>query len=347
MVVGNKESEELVDEALEAGLRGKELNRRLLAFARRQSLKPEVIDINESLTGMTKLLRRSLGEHIQIELRCNADIWPVMVDPNQLETAILNLGINARDAMPQGGSLTLETRNVVIDDTTAMMDAELEPGEYVLLAVTDEGEGIAPEIINRVFDPFFTTKEVGQGTGLGLSMVNGFIKQSGGHVTIYSEVGHGTTVRLYLPRDKTNAKEAAKEVRKVEEPRGHGQTVLVVEDNDGMRRVAKKQLTELGYEVLEAENAAKALHVLKEARKKIDLVFSDVIMPGEIDGIGLADAVSREYPGLPVVLTSGFTARPSDEARWKDAGKISNELLMKPYRREELAWAINRNLEAA
>ena len=347
MVAGNKESEELVDEALEAGLRGKELNRRLLAFARRQSLKPEVIDINESLTGMTKLLRRSLGEHIQIELRCNADIWPVMVDPNQLETAILNLGINARDAMPQGGSLTLETRNVVIDDTTAMMDAELEPGEYVLLAVTDEGEGIAPEIINRVFDPFFTTKEVGQGTGLGLSMVNGFIKQSGGHVTIYSEVGHGTTVRLYLPRDKTNVKESVKEVRKTEEPRGHGETVLVVEDNDGMRRVAKKQLTELGYNVLEAENAANALHVLKEASKKIDLVFSDVIMPGELDGIGLADTVSREYPGLPVVLTSGFTARPSDEARWKDAGKISNELLMKPYRREELAWAINRNLEAA
>ncbi len=347
MVADNKESLELVDEALEAGLRGKELNRRLLAFARRQSLKPEVININESLTGMTKLLRRSLGEQIQIELRCNVDIWPVMVDPNQLETAILNLGINARDAMPQGGSLTLETRNVVIDDTTAMMDAELEPGEYVMLAVTDEGEGIAPEIINRVFDPFFTTKEVGQGTGLGLSMVNGFIKQSGGHVTIYSEVGHGTTVRLYLPRDKTNAKETVKEVRVTEEPRGQGQTVLVVEDNDGMRRVAKKQLTELGYQVLEAENADKALHVLKEASKKIDLVFSDVIMPGELDGIGLADAVSREYPGLPVVLTSGFTARPSDEARWKDAGKITNELLMKPYRREELAWAINRNLEAA
>jgi signal transduction histidine kinase len=346
MVAGNKDSEELVDEALEAGLRGKELNRRLLAFARRQSLKPEVIDINESLTGMTKLLRRSLGEQIQIELRCNADIWPVLVDPNQLETAILNLGINARDAMPHGGGLALETRNVTIDETAAMMDEELQPGDYVMLAVTDEGEGIPPEILTRVFDPFFTTKEVGKGTGLGLSMVNGFIKQSGGHVTIYSEVGHGTTVRLYLPRDKSTAKESTKVAGPAEEPRGQGQTVLVVEDNDGMRRVAKKQLTELGYRVLEAENAAGALAMLK-AGTKVDLVFSDVIMPGEIDGIGLADALSRDYPGLPVILTSGFTARPSDEARWKDAGKISTELLMKPYRREELAWAINRNLEAA
>jgi signal transduction histidine kinase/CheY-like chemotaxis protein len=346
MVAGNAESEELVDEALEAGLRGKELNRRLLAFARRQSLKPEVIDINETLTGTTKLLRRSLGERIQIELRCNADIWAVKVDPNQLETAILNLGINARDAMPQGGSLTLETRNVTIDETTASMDEELQAGDYVMLAVTDEGEGIAPEILNRVFDPFFTTKEVGQGTGLGLSMVNGFIKQSGGHVTIYSEVGHGTTVRLYLPRDASEVREAVKETRTMAEPRGNGQTVLVVEDNDGMRRVAKKQLTELGYRVIEAENAANALQVLKSA-KRIDLVFSDVVMPGEIDGIGLADALSREFPGLPVLLTSGFTARPSDEARWKAIGNISNELLMKPYRREELAWAINRNLEAA
>ena len=239
-----------------------------------------------------------------------------------------------------------ETRNVTIDETAAMMDEELQPGDYVMLAVTDEGEGIPPEILTRVFDPFFTTKEVGKGTGLGLSMVNGFIKQSGGHVTIYSEVGHGTTVRLYLPRDKSTAKESTKVAGPAEEPRGQGQTVLVVEDNDGMRRVAKKQLTELGYRVLEAENAAGALAMLKSGTK-VDLVFSDVIMPGEIDGIGLADALSRDYPGLPVILTSGFTARPSDEARWKDAGKISTELLMKPYRREELAWAINRNLEAA
>jgi signal transduction histidine kinase/ActR/RegA family two-component response regulator len=346
MVAKNADAEELVDEALEAGLRGKELNRRLLAFARRQSLKPEIIDINESLTGMTKLLRRSLGERIQIELRCNADIWPVKVDPNQLETAILNLGINARDAMRQGGSLILETRNVTIDENAIAMNEEIEAGDYVMLAVTDEGEGIPPEILTRVFDPFFTTKEVGQGTGLGLSMVDGFIKQSGGYVTIYSELGRGTTVRLYLPRDRSDAREIVKEPVKAAEPRGNGQTVLVVEDNAGMRRVATKQLQELGYKVVEAESAADALDVLKRA-KKIDLVFSDVVMPGEIDGIGLADALSREYPGLPVVLTSGFTARPSDEARWKAIGNISNELLMKPYRRDELAWAINRNLEAA
>lgn len=346
MVSGNDESEELVDEALEAGLRGKELNRRLLAFARRQSLKPEVININESLTGMTKLLRRSLGEHIEIGLRCNGDIWQVKVDPNQLETVILNLGINARDAMPQGGSLLLETRNATVDETAAELEEDLEPGDYVMLAVTDDGEGIAPEVLRRVFDPFFTTKEVGKGTGLGLSMVNGFIKQSGGHVTIYSEVGHGTTVRLYLPRDMSDGKELRADKPVHEEPRGNGQTVLVVEDNDGMRRVAVKQLTQLGYKVVEANSADRALEVLMEG-SEIDLVFSDVIMPGEMDGIGLANRIARDYPDVPVVLTSGFTARPSDEERWKEAGNISNELLMKPYRREELAFAINRNLEAA
>ncbi len=346
MVADNPDCEELVDEALEAGLRGKELNRRLLAFARRQSLKPEVININESLTGMTKLLRRSLGENIEIGLRCNGDIWLTKVDPNQLETAILNLGVNARDAMPQGGTLLLETRNVTVDETAAEVAGDLEPGEYVMLAVTDDGEGMAPEILQRVFDPFFTTKEVGKGTGLGLSMVNGFIKQSGGHVTIYSEVHHGTTVRLYLPRDESSPVQITKETEAAEEPRGHGQTVLVVEDNDGMRRVAVKQLNELGYKVLEAQSANGALDVLRGG-KKVDLVFSDVIMPGDIDGIGLADVISREFPGVPVVLTSGFTARPFDEERWKEAGNVNNELLMKPYRREELAFAINRNLEAA
>jgi CheY-like chemotaxis protein len=295
---------------------------------------------------MTKLLRRSLGEQIEIGLRCNGGVWPVKVDPNQLETAILNLGVNARDAMPNGGTLLLETRNVTVDETAAEVAGDLEPGEYVMLAVTDDGEGMAPEILQRVFDPFFTTKEVGKGTGLGLSMVNGFIKQSGGHVTVYSEVGHGTIVRLYLPRDESAPTETVREETITEEPRGHGQAVLVVEDNDGMRRVATKQLTELGYRVLEAQSAANALDVLRSG-KKVDLVFSDVIMPGDLDGIGLADAISREFPGIPVVLTSGFTARPFDEARWKEAGNVNNELLMKPYRREELAIAINRNLKAA
>ncbi|MCG8547055.1 MAG: ATP-binding protein [Alphaproteobacteria bacterium] len=346
LVPGDEELTELVDEALEAGLRGRELNRRLLAFARRQSLNPEVIDVNESLTGMTKLLRRTLGEAIEIVLRCNASVWPVLVDPSQLETAILNLGINARDAMPNGGTLTLETRRVHIDDSVAQQDVEMEPGDYVLLAVTDSGTGMTPDVLKRVFDPFFTTKEVGQGTGLGLSMVHGFIKQSGGYVTIYSEPGHGTSVRLYLPRDMSEPVEADDIEVDQTEPRGDGQTVLVVEDNEGMRRVARKQLTELGYQVVEADNAAAAIELL-DAGARVDLVFSDVVMPGELDGIGLATLLADTYPELPVLLTSGFTARPSNDERWKSFSDIDTELLMKPYRRQELACAVNRQLKAA
>lgn len=342
----DEETLELVDEALEAGLRGRELNRRLLAFARRQPLNPEVLDINESLAGMTKLLRRSLGEAIEITLRCNADIWPVKVDPSQLETVILNLGINARDAMPNGGNLILETSNIHVDDCIVEQDTELEHGDFVMLTVTDDGTGIPPEILQRVFDPFFTTKEVGQGTGLGLSMVDGFIKQSGGHVTIYSETGHGTTVRLYLPREATASAETLVVREEVEEPRGDGETVLIVEDNEGMRRVARKQLTELGYQVVEVDRAAAAIELLSK-ENLVDMVFSDVVMPGDMDGIGLATVLADQYPDLPVLLTSGFTARPSVDERWKDISNIDVELLMKPYRRQELACAISRHLKAA
>ncbi len=339
-------SSELVDDALEAGLRGRELNRRLLAFARRQPLKPEVIDINETLTGMTKLLRRSLGENIEIALRCNADIWPIKVDPSQLETAILNLTVNARDAMPNGGHLTLETRNMHVDDSMAEQNLEIEPGEYVVLSVTDGGIGIPPEILKRVFDPFFSTKEVGQGTGLGLSMVDGFIKQSGGHVTIYSEPDRGTTVQLYLPRDGSEVQDATAQEDAMPEPRGAGEKILLVDDNEGIRRVARKQLTELGYQVVEADRAATAIEVLQE-ENGIDLVFSDVVMPGEMDGIGLAALIADQYPTLPVVLTSGFTARPSGVDTWEDTVDADVELLMKPYRRLELAMVIERNLKAA
>ena len=345
-LAGDEASSELVDDALEAGLRGRELNRRLLAFARRQPLKPEIIDINETLTGMTKLLRRSLGENIEIALRCNADIWPIKVDPSQLETAILNLTINARDAMPNGGHLTLETRNIHVDETMAEQDIEIDPGDYVVLSVTDGGIGIPPEILKRVFDPFFSTKEVGQGTGLGLSMVDGFIKQSGGHVSIYSEPDRGTTVQLYLPRDSNAIMDVATHEDSTPEPHGAGETILLVDDNEGIRRVARKQLTELGYRVLEADRASAAIEVLQQ-EVDIDLVFSDVVMPGEMDGIGLAALIADKYPALPVVLTSGFTARPSGVDTWEDAADADVELLMKPYRRLELAMAIERNLKAA
>lgn len=346
MLESDEDASELVDAALEAGLRGKDLNRRLLAFARRQSLKPETIDVNATLTGMSKLLQRSLGERVEISIRTSADIWPVTVDPTQLETAILNLGVNARDAMLNGGKLTVETANVRLDESFVEVDEEVVPGPYVMLAVSDEGMGMAPEIVKRVFDPFFTTKEVGHGTGLGLSMVHGFIKQSGGHVSVYSEKGVGTTVKLFLPRDMNAVAETDDDDAVKEQPLGHGQRVLLVEDNDGMRKIARKQLSDLGYEVLEADRASAALEVLEKG-EKIDLVFSDIVMPGEMDGIGLANKLSQEYPGLPVLLTSGFTARATDEFEGTAVSETKAELLSKPYRKEELAIAIDRNLRAA
>jgi signal transduction histidine kinase/ActR/RegA family two-component response regulator len=346
MLESDEDASELVDAALEAGLRGKDLNRRLLAFARRQSLKPETIDVNETLASMTKLLQRSLGERVEISIRSTADIWSVTVDPTQLETAILNLGVNARDAMPNGGKLAIETANVHLDDSFVDVHEEVIPGPYVMLAVSDEGIGMAEEIVKRVFDPFFTTKEVGQGTGLGLSMVHGFIKQSGGHVSVYSEKGIGTTVKLFLPRDANSVAEAEDDSKSQKQPHGHGQRVLLVEDNEGMRKIARKQLSDLGYEVLEADRASAALEILEKG-ENVDLVFSDVVMPGELDGIGLANRLSKDYPGLPVLLTSGFTARASDDFEGTAISETNAELLAKPYRKEELALAIDRNLRAA
>jgi len=346
MLDEDTDASELVDAALEAGLRGKDLNRRLLAFARRQSLKPETIDVNETLASMSKLLQRSLGERIEISIRSSANIWPVTVDPTQLETAILNLGVNARDAMPNGGKLTIETANVHLDGSFSSGDDEVAPGPYVMLAVSDEGVGMAPEIVKRVFDPFFTTKEVGQGTGLGLSMVHGFIKQSGGHVSIYSEKGRGTTVKLFLPRDQKAVTDNDADDAVTEQPKGAGQRVLLVEDNEGMRKIAKRQLSDLGYKVIEADRAAAALAIL-ERGEKVDLVFSDVVMPGELDGIGLANKIAKEYPGLPVLLTSGFTARATEEFEESALSESNAELLSKPYRKEELALAIDRNLRTA
>lgn len=343
MLEEDEEASELVDAALEAGLRGKDLNRRLLAFARRQSLQPETIDVNETLTSMSKLLQRSLGERVEISIRSSANIWPITVDPTQLETAILNLGVNARDAMPNGGRLLIETANVHLDENAAVADEEIIPGPYVMLAVSDEGVGMAKEIVKRVFDPFFTTKEVGQGTGLGLSMVHGFIKQSGGHVSIYSEKGRGTTVKLFLPRDENAVTESDEATAANDQPTGKGQQVLLVEDNDGMRKIARKQLSDLGYKVIEADRAAAAVEILSKG-EKIDLVFSDVVMPGEMDGIGLANFIAREYPDIPVLLTSGFTARASDEFEDTAISETNAELLSKPYRKEELAVAIDRNL---
>ncbi len=343
-VTNDRETLELTDAALDAGLRGAELNKRLLAFSRRQTLAPETVDVNAALTDMARMLRRSLGERMEIELHCADGVWPVRVDPVQLETAIVNLGVNARDAMPNGGILTFETRNAPLDADYAARHENLNPGDYVMVAVSDNGVGMTPEVLARVFDPFFTTKPVGKGTGLGLSMVYGFLKQSGGHVNVYSEPGKGTTIRLYLPRDMAEA-EAPKTAEAVaNHSPTQGELVLVVEDNIDMRRVAIRQLEELGYRVVEAENADKALALLDEGLKP-GLAFLDVIMPGSMDGIELAHHIEKRLPGVGILLTSGFTERATGEARKNGDKTIPFPLLGKPYRKDDLARAVRAALD--
>ncbi len=343
-LAGNPEALNLVDTALDAGLRGAELNKRLLAFARQQALSPEIVDVNASLAGMAGLLKHSLGERVEIRLDCAAGVWPVRVDRTQLETAIVNLAVNARDAMPNGGTLTLETRNVTLDADYAARHVETNPGDYVMLAVSDTGAGMTPEVLARVFEPFFTTKEVGRGTGLGLSMVYGFLKQSGGHVTVYSEPGKGTSIRLYLPRVTEGETQAKAPAAKAEAGGTGHELVLVVEDNPDMRRIAVRQLAELGYRVAEAENADKALALLDEGPEP-DLLFTDVVMPGAMDGIALAEEVAARRPGVRILLTSGFTERATVEARKRDGRPLPFALLGKPYRKDELARAVRAALE--
>lgn len=334
----------LVDMALNAGLRGADLNERLLAFSRRQTLQPESVDINGTLAEMIRLLARSLGERVEIRLHCADAIWPVRIDPVQLETTIVNLSLNARDAMPNGGVLTIETGNASLDDGYCRTHEELRPGDYVMISVSDTGTGMTPEVLARAFDPFFTTKDVGKGTGMGLSMVYGFLKQSGGHVNIYSEVGRGTTLRLYLPRyagDGTAIPESARaEVARA----AGGELILVVEDNPDMRLVTVKQLRDLGYRCEEAENAEQALALL-ETGPAPDLLFSDVVMPGQKDGIDLACDVAAMYPSTAILLASGFTERTTLRTVERQGRPIAFAMLDKPFRKIDLARAVASALD--
>jgi PAS domain S-box-containing protein len=329
---------EIMKDALNASLRGAELNRSLLAFSRQQPINPRSVDINALLANLTKMLQRTLGEKIRVQMNLPERLPPVLIDPPQLEASVLNLSINARDAMPSGGTLTIETANCHIDKDNAAADPELPPGDYIGVAVSDSGTGMSPEVKARVFEPFFTTKPAGQGTGLGLSMVYGFVKQSGGHVRIYSEVGHGTTVRLYLPQDKT-----AKEIKAVDPanaaalPRGD-ETVLVVEDNEQLRRVAVARLRSLGYTTIEAANAAEAMAALR-SDARIDLLFTDIVLPGGVDGRALARDAGTIRPSLKTVFTSGFVPKVLGDTL---AGL---DILEKPYRAADLAARIRRALD--
>lgn len=325
----------MIDEA--AG-RGADLTQRLLAFARRQPLQPSVIDVNALVADAVKLLRPTLGEHIEIEARLSPDLKLALVDPSQLSSAIINLALNSRDAMASGGKLMIETMNAHLDEGYAQANREAQPGDYAMIAVSDSGEGIAAGIVDRVFEPFFTTKEIGRGSGLGLSMVYGFTKQSNGHIKIYSEVGHGTTIKLYLPQ-------AAGEARVLPDmaapPVESGsETILVVEDDALVRNYVVAQLNSLGYAVLTAANADEALKII-DSGKTVDLLFTDVIMPGSMNGRQLSDEALKRRPSLKVLFTSGYTENAIVHHGRLDPGVL---LLAKPYRKADLARMIRQAL---
>jgi PAS domain S-box-containing protein len=327
----------MIDDAAE---RGASLTKHLLAFARKQPLQPREIDVKTLVLETIKLLRPTLGEQIQINPQLAEDGWPALVDPNQLTTAILNLSLNARDAMPFGGKLVIETGNTYLDEGYAVMNSDVTVGNYVMIAVSDTGTGISPENLERVFDPFFTTKEVGKGTGLGLSMVFGFVKQSNGHIKIYSEVGHGTTVKIYLPR-AAGLSETPVESRASTTVEGGHETILVVEDDALVRRYVITQIESLGYKTLEASRAPEALKIIDGANP-IDLLFTDVIMPGSLNGRQLVDEALVRRPGLKTLFTSGYTENAIVHHGRLDTGVL---LLTKPYRKSDLARMIRLALD--
>ena len=318
-------------QASSAAERGAELTRRLLAFARRQPLEPKITDINRLVSGMSGLLERTLGETIEVRAVLGAGLWPTLVDPGQVENALLNLAINARDAMPNGGKLIVETANMRLDEDYEDRPADVPPGHYVMLAVSDSGSGMSAEVLARAVEPFFTTKALGKGSGLGLSMIYGFVRQSEGHMRIYSEVGHGTVVKLYFPRSKGVAETHAQEAQ--EEPAsGEGQTVLVVEDDTAVRILVVGLLTDLGYRVHEATNGFDALDIIGSS--PIDLLFTDVVLPEGMNGRELASAAQKLKPGLKILFTSGYTENGIVHHGRLDEGV---QLLAKPYKKRDLA----------
>jgi PAS domain S-box-containing protein len=362
-VTTDEKSAKRLVEAQDAATKGSDLTRQLLAFARKQDLEPRDTSINELMRGMESLVSRTIGENIELKVEAMSGDPRSLIDPSQLESAILNLAINARDAMPEGGKLTIETQSAYLDRFYAEKNPEVVPGHYVLVAVSDSGTGMAPELLEKVFQPFFTTKAAGKGSGLGLSMVYGFIKQSGGHIQIYSEVGHGTSIKMYLPRRmrpgevEVEASVAAQlavqvgaapvavmaapvvEVPPVAVKRPK---ILVVEDQEAVRAVACGFLEDFGYEIIEAGDGFEALSKLQE-HDDVDLMFSDVVMPGGMNGFDLAQAALSMKPGLKVVHTSGYPKGAmvhQDEPRFKEGF-----IIMKPYRREDLQKIIKDALE--
>jgi PAS domain S-box-containing protein len=346
-----------VAEAVDAAQKGSDLTKQLLAFARKQELEPRDVGVNDLISGLAPLIVRTIGENVELKVDVMAGDPHTLIDPSQLESAILNLAINARDAMNDSGLLTIETQPAYLDRFYADKHPEVVPGHYVMVAVSDNGCGMSAELLEKVFQPFFTTKAPGKGTGLGLSMVYGFIKQSGGHISVYSEVGHGTSVKMYLPRRMRAGEETVDNVALVANtpavttsaPEIYTQStaarrpkILVVEDQEAVRAVACGFLEDFGYEIVEAGDGFQALAVLQE-QDDIELMFSDVVMPGGMNGFDLAQAAQSLKPSLKIVHTSGYPKGAmvhQDEPRFKNGF-----IIMKPYRREELQRIIKDALE--
>jgi PAS domain S-box-containing protein len=331
---------EMMQHALAASERGAILTQRLLAFSRQQPLEPRLVDIGDFIRRELVLLNRTLSESIEISAKVDPNVWPVRIDPGQLGNAVLNLAVNARDAMPEGGILIIAAENTALDEVYAAENDEVVPGDYVLLSISDSGTGMAPDVAKRVFEPFFTTKPLGRGTGLGLSMVFGFVKQSGGHIKIYSELGHGTAVKIYLPRAHSDDQVDELASETVSLALGRGETILVVEDDSGVRKFIVTLLTDLGYGVHEAEDAQTALEQLSKGAP--DLLLSDVVLPKGMSGPALARAARAQHPALQVLFMSGYTR---DALSREGALEDDVHILMKPFRKVDLATKIRAMLE--
>ena len=337
---------ELLQDAVNAALRGSELTSRLLAFARQQPLSTRAIDLNGVLSGTIAMLRRTLGEGVRIQTSLAPDLWTALADPSQVEDAVLNLAINARDAMPGGGEVTIETANIRLDERYPSVPTEVAPGDYVTLSVTDTGVGMPPEVIERAIEPFFTTKPMGKGTGLGLSMIYGFAKQSNGHLSIYSQVGVGTTIRLYLPRLTDGAREDDGAGAAVQKPglalTGGNESILVVDDNVQLRQVAVRRLTELGYRCREADNGPAALALMDQG-VRFDLLFTDVGLPEGMLGTELAEQAIERQPWLKVLFTTGYAKGLGGGERIAGVRAV---VMNKPYRGSELAEKVRSMLDS-
>jgi signal transduction histidine kinase/CheY-like chemotaxis protein len=333
-------AERALDNALVGAERAAQLTQRLLAFSRRQPLNPRVLDVNKLILSISDLLARTLGENIELETISGAGLWKVEVDASEMESTLLNLALNARDAMPDGGKLTIETSNAYLDDEYCSQHEEIMPGQYILIAVTDSGAGMSAETIDHAFEPFFTTKEAGKGTGLGLSQVYGFMKQSDGHVKIYSEPGEGTTIKLYFPRREGDEAAVSGDDQAGSE-RGRDETVLIVEDDDGVRQYASEILRDLNYQVIEAKDSATALRLL-DANKNFDLLLTDVVLPGK-NGRELATEVERRRPGTKIIFMTGYSRNAIVHHGRLDPG---TELIQKPLIERVLARKIRQVLDS-